>query len=509
MEIPDQQMQAPARTVPRPSWPSERFALLTIVAAFVASRALYYQSGNGFATNLGFWQFLDLPLLQSRLWESLLYLHSQPPLMNLSLGVAAKFFPAFYPLVLQVLFAAIGLALAIVMFLLMIDLDVPTGLALLITLVFEIGPATLMFENWFYDTYPTTFVLVLAAFCLNRFLRDKRRLYGWAFVCCLALPVLMNSSFQVVWFLGVGAALYLLLRQEMHPLFAPGLAMLAVILAWYAKNLLLFGTLSTSSWFGMNLCTMTTLQFPPADRHQLVAAGKLSAMSLGMPFVRLGSFSAPLTGVPALDEKTKQNGLSNYNNIAYVQLSRICLHDAVWVLRHRPKAYLHAVAATGQLYLQPASHEPPTLHPNQMKMSGWIALYERGLLAVPVRLGGPYSDGEIHYGNESPDYRVSILLAVAVPLLIGWGLATVISGGKGLPIAARATLLFAVLGILYTGLTGILFNAMENSRFRYVADPLYLLLLAVFISQAMRSRSPAQESLGARSSRPRQCSIPL
>jgi hypothetical protein len=500
MQIPDQQMQArdSARTVPRPSWPSRRFALLKIVAAFVASRALYNLSGNGFATNLGFWQFLDLPLLQSRLWQSLFYLHSQPPLLNLLLGAAVKFFPASYPLVLQVLFAAIGLALAIVMFLLMTELDVPIGLALLITLVFEIGPATLMFENWFYDTYPTAFVLVLAAFCLNRFMREKRRLYGWAFACCLALPVLMNSSFQVVWFLGVAAALYLLLRQQTRPLLAPGLAMLAVIMAWYVKNLLLFGTLSTSSWLGMNLCTMTTFQVPPAERYQLAVEGKLSALSLAGAFVPLGAFSAPLTGVPALDEKTKQDGQSNYNNIAYIQLSRICLHDAVWVLLHRPKAYLHAVAATARLYLQPASHEPLALHRNQTKMAGWIALYERGLLAVPVELGGPYSDGEIRYGNQPPDYRVSILLAVAVPLLTVWGFATVIRGGKRLPIAARATLLFAVLGIVYTGLTGILFNAMENSRFRYVADPLYLLLLAVFISQVIRSRAPDRVALSGR-----------
>ena len=93
---------------------------------------------------------------------------------------------------------------------------------------------------------------------------------------------------------------------------------------------------------------------------------------------------------------------------------------------------------------------------------------------------------------------MSILLAVAVPLLIGWGLATVIGGGKGLSIAARATLVFAVLSIRYTGLTGILFNATENSRFRYVADPLYLLLLAVFISQKVSGPAASSARSGGR-----------
>jgi len=153
MEIPDRQAQVrdSVRTIPSRSWLSERFALLTIVAAFLVSRA-FYLSANAFATNIDFWQFLDLPLLQSRLGESLFHLHSQPPLMNLLLSTGAKFFPDAYPVVLQILFAVLGLALAIAMFLLISELEVPIGLALLITLVFEIGPATLMFEAWSYET---------------------------------------------------------------------------------------------------------------------------------------------------------------------------------------------------------------------------------------------------------------------------------------------------------------------------------------------------------------------
>lgn len=114
-------------------------------------------------------QYLDPNILKTSFWQSLLYLHSQPPIMNFMLGAGVKLFPSSMILVFQVMFAAMGLGIALMMLSLAIDLGIPRGLALAATLLLEVGPATLMFENWFYNTYPTVFFLCLSAFCLNRF----------------------------------------------------------------------------------------------------------------------------------------------------------------------------------------------------------------------------------------------------------------------------------------------------------------------------------------------------
>jgi hypothetical protein len=77
---------------------SHRAALAVIVAVFVASRIAAYAAGIRFDADplTWYWQYIDTVLLKERLLESLYYLHSQPPLFNLLLGVTLKAFPTSY-----------------------------------------------------------------------------------------------------------------------------------------------------------------------------------------------------------------------------------------------------------------------------------------------------------------------------------------------------------------------------------------------------------------------------
>ena len=63
--------------------------LMWLIAAFVISHIVYYAMGVRFdeTSPLTFAQYLDEALLKHNLLESLLYLHSQPPLFNLFLGI--------------------------------------------------------------------------------------------------------------------------------------------------------------------------------------------------------------------------------------------------------------------------------------------------------------------------------------------------------------------------------------------------------------------------------------
>ena len=60
-----------------------------MLGLFAAVHALYIALGVRFDTTplSWFWQYLDVTLLRGRLAESLLYLHCQPPLFNLFLGI--------------------------------------------------------------------------------------------------------------------------------------------------------------------------------------------------------------------------------------------------------------------------------------------------------------------------------------------------------------------------------------------------------------------------------------
>jgi hypothetical protein len=67
---------------------------LLLTAAFVISRIAYYRAGVRFDLSplFGYWQYVDLDLLRHDLVRSVYYLHSQPPLFNLYLGLVVKVF---------------------------------------------------------------------------------------------------------------------------------------------------------------------------------------------------------------------------------------------------------------------------------------------------------------------------------------------------------------------------------------------------------------------------------
>ena len=65
------------------------------VVAFALAHAIYFACGVRFHAPLAdYWEYVDAPLLTTRMLESLFYLHSQPPLFNLFLGVVLKLFPS-------------------------------------------------------------------------------------------------------------------------------------------------------------------------------------------------------------------------------------------------------------------------------------------------------------------------------------------------------------------------------------------------------------------------------
>ncbi len=78
--------------------PSTRWGAVIVGLAFVLSSIWYSARGIRFdiSTLPYFDQLLDPILLRTRLWQSLYYLHGQPPLFNLLAGVALKLEPTYH-----------------------------------------------------------------------------------------------------------------------------------------------------------------------------------------------------------------------------------------------------------------------------------------------------------------------------------------------------------------------------------------------------------------------------
>ena len=479
--------------------PTDRFrrvALAVITAAFVISRVAALQAGIFMHVHLGFVQLLDSRLLSSHLLQSIFYLHSQPPLSNLLLGIALKLFPNTYRLFFATIFWLIGLFLALTLYDLMTGLGVPRWISLTLTVLFEIGPATLLFENLYYDTYPMAFLLCYAAYSLNRFLRTGSRFHGKAFVIALGLPVFLNPSFQIAWFLGVGGILLFLGDDRIRTLVPTGLVMLALIIPIYVKNLIVFGTFTTSSSFGMAISEITTRQLSNAELNDLIKRHILSSFAAGPPFPVVKASAIP-TGVPALDENVDSvvMGKPNTNCLEYLKLTRSDLHDAFWVIIHRPGAFAQGEWREIKNYFDPASININYLQSDAMPR--WCELYEDLLYprGLPTFAVDSMEDtmARLYPANGPP----STILMIVLPGLALFAIIRVVSSWRTqrLRDAEGITMLYIVLAILYATPLGALVTLNENNRYRYVLDPLYVVLLGVLMARMWRTTSAAKMAL--------------
>src|SRR5688500_15515306 len=148
-----------------------RTAFAAIALVFAASRAAAYAAGVRFDASplTWYWQYIDPPLLETRLLESVFYSHAQPPLFNLLLGVTLELPAGAFGAAMHAQFLAMGLIAAFGLFLLLTSLRVPARAGVALTCLFTVLPATILYENWLFYEYLTMTLLVWMAVALHRF----------------------------------------------------------------------------------------------------------------------------------------------------------------------------------------------------------------------------------------------------------------------------------------------------------------------------------------------------
>jgi hypothetical protein len=452
---------------------------LTIAAGFLISRVLFADCGFRFDNGELMWHTLDFALLRTHLTQSIFYLHCQPPLLNLFLGLVLKVTRNRIEakLVLQSCLGLAGLSLLLIMFQLMVDLGVPMAIALVLTLLFQFNPGTLLLENWFYTPCPTQLLLCAAALSLYRFLNQSNRRYGVAFLACAGIPIFLNSSFQPIWFVVVIALAYFCFRQQILRLLVPIAVIAGLIAILLIKNELTFGLLTTSSWFGMNLSRMTTFELPDSKRKEEISAGQLSEFAAILPFSGLNKYpmeAAKPTGIPVLDLQRKANGQFNLNNIIYIDICRHYLADARRTLMRHPEVYFHTIVKAIGCYLGTVKDQDYNWR-RTPQVETWNSVYDE--IFQP-------SDAWWWPRDDNRCEMISSTLMIALPAIVLLAFIRLVCTAVWKPV--DLTLAFILVTIAYTTATAVMFEIGENPRFRSVVDPLFLILLGILMGDLYR-----------------------
>ena len=462
----------------------EEWDYAALGVAVIASRIVLYALGLRFRLVLD-WMFLADPAdLRDHLFETIRYFHAFPPGMNMLTGVLLKLAPEHVAGLAHGLFLACGLLMAESLLYLMRAVGIPRGWALGSAFAFSLLPATLYFENLYLYDYPVPALLTFAAVLFHRAL-VRRAFVPWlAFFSVLAILGFMRSALHLVWFTAILCFALLIARDARRIcMAAAGPALL--LLALYAKNLIIFGVFDSQSQSGGNAILITTYHMPRQLRKQWIAEGKLS------PFADLGFSAPPRSFLPYLgspqSERWPQHQLSeldrpsvgspNYNHWFFLEANRRRRDDAMYYLRERPREYLMTVWRKSL----PQAFGPTTLWHPQRGTPGSPHHGHRQLL-------GGYEDAfnRIVHNTILPPVGFYVLL----PLFIAW------IAWRGWPLVRSASdderaigglWYFSLLQISYLVAVIALLTWGENARYRYIIEPFIWLVVTKTLLDAAKA----------------------
>lgn len=447
---------------------------ILICVIFIVSRFIYinYLDLNFNSNTINYyWQYLDPQLLREDLLRSVFYLHQQPPLFNLYLGVILKLFPTQYPAAFQLSFAIIGLVFSLYLFFLMKHIGISRFIAFGLVLIFICSPTTLMYENWLFYTYPAAFLLCVSTYYLVMFLKYRKWQYIFGFFIALTILTLTRSIFRVEILCFFFLVLFAVCKSDRKVILQTFIFPFIILSLYSIKQYVVFGTIHAgTSYVGRNLPERTAGFLSQEERQALSQSGLLPSFYFNNPNQVISSYPEldlpKATGIPALDQQKRSTGKINFNHLGYLTLSDAYMNGLFETLKRYPMSYFKSFFIT-QIYFSPASQDGLARKVNNNNRVGKLSdYYDRIFLLKP------------------PSSRLAWGLIVGLPALIIFGIV------KAWRLYTKAPqnymcwlpLCFITFTILYFSAVTTGISTGDFNRYRVEFDCLYIVLLGIFLT---------------------------
>src|SRR5258708_2329236 len=385
-----------------------------IILLFVVSRTIIALFGIHFKYEALFkyWQYLDMETLRHHLLQGLWYDHAQPPVFNILLGCIVKIAGSNAPVVFSILLKIISLVNTLLLYTILIRLTRHPWIPLLLSLIYLLSPALLIFESELFYTTFISLLLLTSAFFLSQ-LSGKvnephpQKTSGITIAgifAPLAVACLTRSMYHILWLAVIGAAVLFSFRKTaaFKGLFA-GLALsLLLVGGWYVKNYVVFGQFSASSWLGMNMARTVFHDHPMKDSSRIEAFEPFSDINTYRKFIA-GDAEKRYAGLDDRDllQVYKNDSLKNENHIAYIEISRRYMEVSKQYIKSHPLNYGKNVLQSAVMFFAPA-----TRYPYAEKEAGKIKYYDLF-----------YSFNLTHFANAHNQTRIALTIS-AIPKML-------------------------------------------------------------------------------------------
>lgn len=433
----------------------------------------------------GIMHFLDAEMLRTNLFESILYLHIQPPLMNLVTGLILKITPESI-LLFHWLFLVLGNALYASVFLLQLRLGVPRLLAAILSTIFLASPAFILFEYFLLYTLPCAAFLAMAALFLVDYLQTRRPLFLAGFVLMVFLLCGTRSAFHLGYFVLAIGLLLALDRTHWRRVAVFALVPFVLLFGFYFKNWVIFGEFTACTFVEKNLWIMTAGNIAWDDKVQLVEEGELSEFALINRWASLDAYPEEFkvvperfNDIPVLSETHKRNGEVNYNHYGNIAICNQYGEDARAVLRAQPEAYAYAMALSWYRYFLP-SHSVPVSPQNRAEIGPALTFYDYAIFGkMPVDLSR--WSVLVERGGHPP----AVFLLFGLPVVFFYGAYRFLLG-RDWTLPQRVLLGFMLFNIAMIAVMGCAFDFHETARYRFLTDGLSVVLLGLMLTGVAR-----------------------
>ena len=442
-----------------------------------------------------YWQLASPGLLADRLRETILNLHSQPPLLNLALGLLLKVgasagIPTEH-LILTLNFVLGGIAVAAIAELsgaLVENLKVRIA----VVAVFLLNPMFYDYLFFYFYTFYEIVLLSVMAVYVHRYLSGRKFMHYMA-VCILAAAlVYMRSLFHFTWaFVIIGALPALgMPRGKRLPAYnakvmACAIATAFVLFAWPMKNYVKFGFFGYSSWQGYNLASGLPVKHPAVEG----VFYRSPSFALSDAQVELAMSYVPerYRGVPVLAEVVKPDNSPNWNHYSVIEFSKELGKDAATLMRERP-GLLFSKALTFYLArysLYEGNVDPGTgiVRPQAVPVEGvrrwWMGAYETAVFQYygwGMRNMGVY--GDIENATAVPLTGFALVFPV---LMLGAFYMTYKSWKTDTVRAATAA--FMLYTICWVLVMVLFVDGVEGNRIRFPTEPFTFILAGWLLSR--------------------------
>ncbi len=431
-----------------------------------------------------FFQYLDPLALKQNLLTSVHYLHIQPPLFNLFLGIVMKLANNLQSLVFNIVFMICGLITALVLYKLQRIFKIPRFYAHILTGFFIISPPVILYENWLFYTYPVMTLLIVSAYFYYQYLVNGKTKHLFPAMIIWTSIVLIRTAFHPLWL--VACILFTVIfriRDVKRILICASLPALIILLLMF-KNALLFNMFGLSSWFGMNLYKMT-LSVPQSTIITQIETKGISTLAMILPFQgpeqyqHFANFDT-CTGIDVLDRKYKSTSSPNYNHIAYLSISKQYYTMARKLILKYPQYYFISVGKATYRFFMPTSDLIIFPGQNRRNIQGWVDFYENYLLGnILAKIW------QTHFINRFGQTRVihlNFLYFYLAFIYIGmiWFMKKGIKK-TDLDDNKKRFLYFLCFQVLYVTITCNIVEYSENMRFRFLILPYIYIGLAVLL----------------------------